>query len=62
MEFFLIQNRNAIPVNRDALSDILIHLGEPGLACPQIQEVDINPLIVCNGSPITVDASIILAA
>jgi acetyltransferase len=53
--------RNSIPVNRDALSDILIHLGELGLASPQIQEIDINPLIVCNGSPIAVDASIILA-
>lgn len=50
--------RNTIPVNRDALSDILIHLGRLGLAYPQIQEVDINPLIVFNGSPIAVDASI----
>ena len=53
--------RNSIPVNRDALSDILICLGEIGLSCPQIQEIDINPLIVCNGGPIAVDASIILA-
>ncbi len=53
--------RSSIPVNRDALCDILIHLGELGLACPQIQEIDINPLIVCNGSPIAVDASIQLA-
>ncbi len=50
--------RGAIAVNRDALSDILMHLGRLGLACPQIQEVDINPLIVFNGSPIAVDASI----
>ena len=54
--------RGSIPVNREALSDILIHLGELGIACPQIQEIDINPLIVCNGSPIAVDASIVLAA
>ena len=53
--------RNSIPVNREVLSDILIRIGELGLACPQIQEIDINPLIVCNGSPIAVDASIILA-
>ena len=50
--------RNSIPVNRDALSDILIHLGGLGLACQRIQEIDINPLIVFNGSPIAVDASI----
>lgn len=53
--------RNSIPVDREVLSDILIRIGELGLACPQIQEIDINPLIVCNGSPIAVDASIILA-
>lgn len=53
--------RNSIPVNREVLSDILIRTGELGLACPQIQEIDINPLIVCNGNPIAVDASIILA-
>ena len=53
--------RNSVPVNREVLSDILIRIGELGLACPQIQEIDINPLIVCNGSPIAVDASIILA-
>ena len=53
--------RNSIPVNREVLSDILIRIGELGLACPQIQEIDINPMIVCNGSPIAVDASIILA-
>jgi acyl-CoA synthetase (NDP forming) len=50
--------RSAIPVNRDALSDILMHLGSLGLAFPQIQEIDINPLIVFNGRPIAVDASI----
>ncbi|MBI5593876.1 MAG: acetate--CoA ligase family protein [Deltaproteobacteria bacterium] len=50
--------RGSIPVNRDALSDILIYLGEIGFACPQIQEIDINPLIVCNGDPVAVDASI----
>ncbi|MDO9111674.1 MAG: acetate--CoA ligase family protein [Desulfatirhabdiaceae bacterium] len=50
--------RNSVPVNRDALSDILIHLGGLGLACQRIQEIDINPLIVFNGNPIAVDASI----
>ncbi len=53
--------RNTIPVNREALSDILIHLGRLALAFPQIQEIDINPLIVFNGNPIAVDASIHLA-
>ena len=53
--------RGSIPVNREALSDILIHIGEFGLAFPQIQEIDINPLIVRDGIPVAVDASILLA-
>ncbi len=53
--------RNIAAVNRDALADILIQLGRLGLACPQIQAVDINPLIVSSGIPIAVDASIQLA-
>ena len=53
--------RNTIPVNREALADILIHLGRLGLACPRIQAIDVNPLIVFNGSPVAVDASIQLA-
>jgi len=53
--------RNTLAVDREALADILIHLGRLGLACPQIQEVDINPLIVCNGNPVAVDGSILLS-
>ncbi len=47
-------------VDRDALADILVRLGELGLAYPQIREIDINPLIVSNGKPIAVDATIVL--
>jgi acyl-CoA synthetase (NDP forming) len=53
--------RGAVAVNREALADIVIQLGSLGLACPQIQEVDINPLIVFNGSPIAVDATVSIA-
>jgi acetyltransferase len=54
--------RGAAPVNRDMLAEILMHLGQIGLCCPRIQEIDINPMIVSNGTPIAVDAAIILAA
>ncbi len=50
--------RNSLPVNRDMLADILIHLGGLGLAFSQIQAIDINPLIVSKGLPVAVDASI----
>jgi acyl-CoA synthetase (NDP forming) len=53
--------RNSVPLDRDALSEILMQLGRLGLACPHVQGIDINPLIVCNGKPIAVDASIQLA-
>jgi acetyltransferase len=50
--------RNSPPVDRDALADILIRLGRIGMIFPQIQAIDINPLIVSKGMPIAVDASI----
>jgi len=48
------------PVDRDALADILVRLGDFGMAFEQIKEIDINPLIVCEGIPVAVDATIIL--
>jgi acetyltransferase len=48
------------PVDRDALADILVRLGDLGIAFDQIKEIDINPLIVQEGRPIAVDATIII--
>ena len=48
------------PVDRDALADILVRLGDLAAAFEQIKEIDINPLIVCEGIPVAVDATIIL--
>ncbi|QTA91738.1 acetate--CoA ligase family protein [Desulfonema magnum] len=48
------------PLDRKALAQILVRLGELGCAYPRIQEIDINPLIVSKGRPVAVDASIIL--
>ncbi|MCK5713100.1 MAG: acetate--CoA ligase family protein, partial [Hyphomicrobiaceae bacterium] len=47
-------------VDRDALADILVRLGQFGVSLPQIKEVDINPMIVCEGLPVAVDATIVL--
>ena len=52
--------RGFAAVDRDALADILVRIGELGLAYPQIKEIDINPLIVSEGKPIAVDATIIM--
>ena len=52
--------RGFAAVERDALADLLVRIGELGLAYPQIREIDLNPLIVRDGKPIAVDATIIL--
>lgn len=52
--------RGAPPVDRDALASVLVRLGALGTACPRIQEIDVNPLIIRKGKPVAVDASLIL--
>ncbi len=52
--------RGFAAVERDALADLLVRIGELGLTYPQIKEIDLNPLIVSDGKPIAVDATIIL--
>jgi hypothetical protein len=47
-------------VDRNAFADILVRLCALGSMHPNIREIDINPLIVRNGIPVAVDASIIL--
>ena len=44
------------------LADILIALGRIGLENENIKEIDINPLILSSGKPVTVDALVILEA
>lgn len=53
--------RGAPPTDCEALARVLIALGELGIEEPRVREIDINPLIVSNGVPIAVDASVILA-
>jgi acetyltransferase len=52
--------RGLPPADRQALSDILVRLGELASAYPRIREIDINPLILDGGRPIAVDATIVL--
>lgn len=44
------------PVDIDALAGILVGLGRLAAERPDIQSVDVNPLIVVDGKPIAVDA------
>jgi len=52
--------RGSKPVDMDLLAQWLIRLGELVLSFNQIQEIDVNPLLIVDGKPIAVDASIIL--
>jgi acetyl-CoA synthetase (ADP-forming) len=47
-------------VNRDVLVKALVGIGNLGMACDEIAEIDINPLIVMGGMPVAVDALVIL--
>jgi len=50
------------PVDKTALADILVALGDLGCAYPRIQEIDINPLISHKGMPVAVDGLVVLDA
>jgi acetyl-CoA synthetase (ADP-forming) len=52
--------RGEDPVDRDALADILVAVGNIGLEHDAVKEIDINPLIICGSKPVAVDALIIL--
>ena len=47
-------------VNRNVLVKALVGIGNLGMAYDEIAEIDINPLIVTDGSPVAVDALVIL--
>ena len=48
--------RGEPPVERDALARVLVGLGTLGIERPDVQSVDLNPLIVRDGHPVAVDA------
>lgn len=52
--------RGAKPVNREAAARIIARVSQLGAAFARIREIDINPLIVSDGEPIAVDATIVL--
>ena len=52
--------RGMDPVDAEVLSDSLVALGNIGLEHPEIQQVDVNPLIIKGRDPIAVDALVVL--
>jgi acetyltransferase len=53
--------RGEPPVDVGALAAILVALGRLAAERPDVESVDVNPLIVCEGQPIAVDALVLLA-
>jgi acetyltransferase len=51
--------RGSRPVNMESIADWLIKLGWLALKFEKIQEIDVNPLLIVNGEPVAVDATII---
>ena len=52
--------RGAQPADREALAEMLSSLGRFGADNPRVREIDLNPVIISQGRPWAVDASIIL--
>ncbi|TMB77547.1 MAG: CoA-binding protein [Chloroflexi bacterium] len=57
---FLEAFRGEPAVEADALAAILVGLGRLAVERPEVQSVDVNPLIVRDGRPIAVDALVVL--
>ncbi len=51
--------RGKKPLDIKRMAKILVSLGDLAVACPQIEQIDINPLAVWQGSVVALDATII---
>ncbi|HMB30359.1 MAG TPA: acetate--CoA ligase family protein, partial [Desulfohalobiaceae bacterium] len=51
--------RGSPALRKDLLADIIVNLANLLCDCSQIEEIDINPLLISQGEPIVVDATII---
>jgi acetyltransferase len=52
--------RNILPADREQLEEVLIRLAQLVTDFPQIDELDINPLVVRHGQPLALDARVTL--
>jgi acetyltransferase len=55
-------HRGSKPVNMESLANWLIRLGWLALKVEKIQEIDVNPLLIVEGEPVAVDATIVLTS
>ncbi len=52
--------RGLPPADRLALADILVRLGQLARQCPQIREIDLNPILFQDGHPKVADALMVV--
>jgi acyl-CoA synthetase (NDP forming) len=53
--------RGKPPVDREALADILMAVGQIGMDHEKVHEIDINPLKLLDGKPVAVDALVVFS-
>jgi len=53
--------RGFAPLDRGAMADILMRLGELGRRCPTLREIDVNPFVIHDGRPVAVDALMVIS-
>ncbi|MGZ3615357.1 MAG: acetate--CoA ligase family protein, partial [Thermodesulfobacteriota bacterium] len=51
--------RGSRPVNLESLGEWLMKLGWLSLNVEEIEQIDVNPLLIVDGDPVAVDATII---
>lgn len=61
MTKLLDEFRGSPAVDREALVDALVGIGELGHRHGNIAEIDINPVIICGDRPVVVDALVVLS-
>lgn len=53
--------RGRKPLDMARMASCLVALGDLAAACPDIEQIDVNPLVVHEGRPVAVDATVIKA-
>lgn len=54
--------RGLAPLNTEAMADLLVNLSRLGAGEGRIEQIDINPVAVVSGSPVAVDATVVLGS
>ena len=54
--------RGRKPLDMKLMAEVLVNLGNLATACLDIEQIDINPLVIYQGKPVAVDATVIKKA